>query len=182
MKGQFETPTKNDPTFSMLRKLESTEHTDNIQTTSSNQKLPHTISQSTDRKDNLDDQSSNLSRATHQSTARSGWAAPTKTRNLNPYGDIPDVTDLRYKTEPKFGDEAREWAIGQRIVPIDVLNWSMPYPKKPTGTGPGPSDYYPNYHIAKPRLFDPYFEKLKPNPPEPLYDSEKLFPNPNYES
>ena len=58
----------------------------------------------------------------------------------------------------------------------------MPYPKKPTGTGPGPSDYYPNYHIAKPRLFDPYFEKLKPNPPEPLYDSEKLFPNPNYES
>ena len=111
MKGTFETPAKNDPTFSMLRKLESTDHTDNIQTTSSNQKLPFTISQSTDRNNDQGNQSSNLSRATHQSTARNGWANP-KSKNLDPYGDIPDVTDLRYQAEPKFGEGAREWAIG----------------------------------------------------------------------
>ena len=92
-----------------------------------------------------------------------------------------DISELRYKPEPKFGDEAKEWSIGIRKVHLVKLHWSMLYPKKPKAPMPGPSDYYPNYHIAKPSIYEIYFEKERPPPPQPLIDEAKLFPKPNSE-
>ena len=110
-----------------------------------------------------------------------GWALP-KPPQKTALEELLDISELRYKPEPKFGDGAKEWSIGIRKVHLVKHHWSMLYPKKKEGTGPGPADYYPNYHIAKPRLFDPYFVKDRPPPPQPIIDEEKLFPKPNYEA